>query len=89
MKHRRPLSVGVHALAILRERDHDKWVETIRGALRRGSSVVAGAKVLGVHWTSLYRWMREEPDLRAGIDLPSVGHPLGVGANSGAPAPRE
>jgi transposase len=56
---------GNPMLAAQRETDRHGFRERLRIALAEsGGDVRAAAARLGVHFTTLYRWLQDEPDLK-------------------------
>jgi hypothetical protein len=60
-------------LAAMRVADPPRWRDTVRAALVACGSVPDAAARLGVARRTLEMWMRREPRLSAGINLPGPG----------------
>lgn len=62
-------------LSALKVADPDAWRTKVRAALKAEGSIPGAAIALQVDRTTLFRWVREEPALKEGIELPEKPGP--------------
>lgn len=69
---RRKVSEGARRLNAMLELHPEQWFETVRAALKKHRRVPDAAEDLGVSTRTLYRWIKENPKLARGIELPTA-----------------
>lgn len=69
------MNTGNPVLSALRIADPPAWREKVRAALRAEGNISGAATVLGVSRATLFNWLKAEPALREGIDLPETPGP--------------